>query len=305
MKRSFICAACYFNRNLRYGNSTSRFLQFLVIRTRTYLKKYIYSNIDFINEIGEVEIKLKYAGKMRLVTSDYVDRWLFTGADFEPDTVKLIQKYLSKDDNFLDIGANIGYFSLIASQIVGKRGTVYSFEPTPETISRLHKNIRLNNLRNIQVIENAVSNQKGSVTFKIPSDKIRNSGRSSMRDIEENFFEISVDTISIDLMMDSLKKIALIKMDIEGAEGLALDGMKNLIKRDRPVIIMELSDGYLKQMGYSAEKVLGFLRNQKYKVCEASNRGKEISMEDISGKFQCDILCIPETYRFDNLKKVV
>lgn len=295
MKRNLIFGACYFNRNLRYGNSTNRLLQFLVIRTRTCLKKYIHSSINFINEIGEVEIKLKYAGKMKLVTSDYIDRWLFTGADFEPQTVELIQKYLSKNDNFLDIGANIGYFSLIASRVVGNGGIVYSFEPTPHTILRLKTNINLNNLSNIQIVEKAVSNKNGKSLFKIPSDKIRNSGRSSMRDIEENNFEVTVETICLDSMLDSFKKIAMIKLDIEGAEGLALEGMINLINRDRPRIIMELSDGYLKQMGYSAEKVICFLRNQRYKVYEVSNQEKEISLNDILGKFQCDILCIPES----------
>lgn len=278
---------------MRYGNSNNRLIQFIVIKTRTYLKKFIQKNVNFINQIGEVEVRLKHAGKMKLITSDYIDRWLFTGADFEPATVDLIRKYLSKDDNFLDIGANIGYFSLIAAMQISDRGTVYAFEPTPLTISRLKKNVLLNNLSNIKVIEKAVSNENGIVKFKTPSDSIRNSGRSSMRDIEENFSELTVETVSIDSMLNKLEKITLIKMDIEGAEGLALEGMHKLLERDRPVIILELSDGYLKQMGYSSKMILDFLKNKNYRVYEVSNPQKEVDMKEILEVIQCDILCLP------------
>lgn len=291
LKRKIIFLVCYMNRNLRYGNSTNRFYQFFVIRTRTLLKKYIKSNSGYIDNIGEVKINLKYAGKMNLFTNDYIDKWLFTGADFEPRTVEIIKKYLSEKGNFLDIGANIGYFSLIASRRIGKEGTVYAFEPTPNTISRLKKNISLNNLCNIEVIEKAVSNKAGIVIFKTPSASIRNSGRSSMRDIEEHYITLNVETVTIDSMLNSFKKISLIKMDIEGAEGLALEGMEGLINRDRPVIIMELSDKYLKQMGYSGELVLAFLRDKKYKVYDVCDLANELmnNKPDV----QYDILCIP------------
>lgn len=165
------------------------------------------------------------------------------------------------------------------------------FEPTPNTISRLKKNISLNNLSNIEVIEKAVSNKAGIVIFKTPSAIIRNSGRSSMRDIEEHYITLNVETVTIDSMLNSFKKISLIKMDIEGAEGLALEGMEGLINRDRPVIIMELSDKYLKQMGYSGELVLAFLRDKKYKVYDVCDLANELmnNKPDV----QYDILCIP------------
>ncbi len=293
MRRKTAFLVCYLNRTLRYGKSKSRLLQFIVIRIRTYLKRYIRANIDFINQMGEVEIKLRRAGKMKLSTNDYIDRWLFTGDAYEPETVALIESYLERGDNFLDIGANIGYFSLIASRKIDKDGIVYAYEPTPLTIKRLETNLALNKITNVKVVEKAVSNKNEIVTFRTPCDVVRNSGRSSMRSIEENFSEFKVETVTIDSMLNQLKKIRLIKMDIEGAEGLALEGMQGLLERDRPIIIMELSDAYLRQMGYSSELVLIFLRDNNYNVYSTSDLENKIDLSVYLDKFQCDILCLP------------
>lgn len=294
IKRPLLFFACFLHRNLRYGNSTNRLFQFFVIRSRFYLKQYINKNIEAVNNIGEVTIRMKHAGKMKLYTNDYIDRWLFTGADFEPSLVSLVRKYLSKNDNFLDLGSNIGYFSLIASNIVKENGTVYAFEPMPPTIERLKANIALNKINNIQIIKKAASNKSGIVRFKTPSDKIRNSGRSSMRTIEENFIELDVEMVAIDSMLDDIKKIRLIKMDIEGAEALALEGMAGLISRDRPVIIMELSDLFLKQMNSSSLAVLNILTNHSYKMFRIQDSITELTPEMNLFEKQYDILCVPE-----------
>src|SRR5882762_3283893 len=141
MTKPVLSLLCFINRNLRYGNSKSRVIQFLVIRTRTFAKKKIEKSINIINDFGNRQIWLRHAGWMNLSTNDYVDRWLYTGADFEPHIVRLVTCILKKGDCFLDLGANIGYFSLIASRCVGPSGKVYAFEPTPKTIDKLKRNI--------------------------------------------------------------------------------------------------------------------------------------------------------------------
>jgi len=257
------------------------------------LKNYISKNIETIQRVGDVVIKLDHAGKMKLNTGEYIDRWLFSSADFEPLIVDLIKKFLSTNENFLDLGANIGYFSLIASRRIGVNGTVYAFEPTPSTLEQLTENIRLNNLNNIKIFKKAVSNTNGFSTFKTPAGTVRNSGRSSLRLIEEASTEIKVETVTIDSMLDQLEKIKVIKMDIEGAEGLALDGMVGLIRRDRPIIIMELTDHFLRQLGYSSELILLFFRNQDYKIFSLKDAVEEIFPESNFRDQQLDILCIP------------
>jgi FkbM family methyltransferase len=293
MKELLLPIACSINRNLRYGNSKNRILQYIVIRTRFYLKKFIHDNSDLVNHLGLKQIKLAHAGKMELQTNDYIDHWLYTGADFEPHVVSLFLKLINKGNNVLDIGANIGYFSLIASRIVGSIGTVYAFEPTPSTIQKLQKNIQLNNCSNIKVYQKAVSESNGKAIFKIPSDTIKNSGRASFRDIEENYTSVEVETIHLDSILSELEPIQLIKIDIEGAEAMALMGMVQLIERDLPVFIMELSDFYLKQLGSSATFILDFFRERNYRVFINGEGLQELNQNIVLKEYQYDILCIP------------
>jgi FkbM family methyltransferase len=285
---------CYLNRTLRYGNSSNRYLQFIVIRSRTYLKGCIRRNISTVNSLGVKKIYLAYAGSMELYTNDYIDRWLYTGADFEPHVVNLYLKILREGSNVLDVGANIGYFSIIASRLVGQSGKIYSFEPSPNTLIRLKRNISLNKFKNIIIYPKAVSEKVGFVVFKIPSDTVQNSGRSSFRDIEENSIEVEVPTINIDSLLQEIISISLVKMDIEGAEAMALIGMQKLIERDSPIFIMELSDAYLKQLGASAISVWDFFKCRDYKVFNAGNGLSALLESDLKLDMPFDILCIPQ-----------
>ena len=304
MNQYLVSLACYFNRSIRYGNSENRVLQFIVIRIRTNLKSFIARNTELINNLGSKKIKLAHAGRMELQTSDYIDHWLYTGGDFEPHVVRLFLKLLKKGNNVLDIGANIGYFSLIASRLVGPSGKIYSFEPTPFTFNKFNKNITLNSYANIRVYKKAVSDKSGNASFKIPTGTVKNSGRASLRDIEENNSTVEVKTITLDSILNEIEPIHLIKMDIEGAEAMALKGMINLIKRDQPIFIMELSDYYLKQLGESASYVLDFYRQQAYKIFIAGEEIKEISNDMELKDHQYDILCIPIA-KYDQYKSIV
>ena len=111
-------------------------------------------------------------------------------------------------------------------------------------------------------------------------------------------------TITLDSILNEIEPIHLIKMDIEGAEAMALKGMINLIKRDQPIFIMELSDYYLKQLGESASYVLDFYRQQAYKIFIAGEEIKEISNDMELKDHQYDILCIPIA-KYDQYKSIV
>jgi FkbM family methyltransferase len=293
LKRIVIFLACLVNRNLRYGKSGNRLLQLFVIRLRFLLKQYISRHSGAVNKIGTVKINLKHAGKMELQTNEYIDHWLYTGADFEPHVVRLFLKYLSRGNNVMDVGANIGYFTLIASHLIRDEGIVYAFEPSPANNQKLRRNIELNKIHNVIVSANAVSDTTGIATFSIPSGEIKNSGRSSFRTLEEDCLQLEVKTISIDAELRNYKKIDLIKMDIEGAEARALAGMAELIKRDQPVIIMELSNSYLQQLGSSADAVIHFFLSLEYVIYLAGEEIIQLKSNSQLQNDQYDILCLP------------
>ncbi len=167
----------------------------------------------------------------------------------------------------LDIGANIGYFSLLALNLVGPGGNVTAFEASPYIASILKKNISLNMAigNSFKLHEKAVTDSPGVLTFN--EAKGDHLGISSLRDLgERTNRSISVPAVRIDDLLETIDTIKLIKLDVEGAELLALNGMVSLIKRDRPYIIFELTDAYLKAVCGSKEEVINLLENLEYQL---------------------------------------
>ena len=84
---------------------------------------------------------------------------------YEPSETKTIKTHVKKGDVVLDIGANIGYYTLIFAELVGEKGKVYAFEPDPTNFDLLRKNVEINGYRNITLIQKAVSNKNGKISF--------------------------------------------------------------------------------------------------------------------------------------------
>ena len=162
----------------------------------------------------------------------------------ETDLQSFLSKNLDSGDTAFDIGSNIGYTSILTSKIVGENGHVYSFEPINENFLILEKNIKLNNCKNISIINKALSNKNGEVEFVIP-DNGESLSMSSMVWVKKSYNTKKqlVKTISVDndsKLRDLSPKI--IKIDVEGAEGLVIEGMQNLISRCRPYIYIECTN---------------------------------------------------------------
>jgi len=167
---------------------------------------------------------------------------------------------LKESDNFLDIGANIGYYSLIASKKIGNYGRVYSFEPSNREFKRLLKNIELNNCSNIIPTNIALSNSNSEIDFSIAQG---HTGLNSIIIEDMSVKKISqvVKTMSLDNYFNSEnKKFNLVKIDVEGAELLVLEGMKSILK-DRRVskIIIEITPRFFRCFGYKKEDIYSYL----------------------------------------------
>jgi FkbM family methyltransferase len=159
----------------------------------------------------------------------------------------------------VDVGAHIGYFALLAAQLVGERGRVFAFEPMPTTYQLLTMNIKANGLKNIIPIQKAVWNKSGTATFTIRPDSL---GESFLGDHGYGK-RTEVETICLDdFLADFGSRVDFIKMDIEGAEFTALGGMKNILAvNPRLTMITELNPAALRAMGASRQAYLGKLTN--------------------------------------------
>jgi len=140
---------------------------------------------------------------------------------------RIIQEYLAKGDTFVDIGAHFGYFTILASQIVGPNGKVLSFEPFPANFEYLQKNIELNNLENVSAYYRGLwdSSTKKGILETVPN---------MARIVEGNDIEmIALDSLDVNPKM--------IKMNIEGSEPFALRGMTRTLEKYKPILLLEFN----------------------------------------------------------------
>jgi len=188
------------------------------------------------------------------------------GEGWEASTSAIFERVVKEGDIIVDLGANIGYFTLLAAKIVGGKGRVYSFEPEPRNYNYLLKNIELNDYKNVVPVQKAVADKVGKTRLYIcPYD----SGHHTINQYqgikkykpdvsinEKDFVEVEMITLD-DFFGDKDQSINVIKMDIEGAEMLAFLGMARIIKKNKNLkIFMEFFPLLIREMGSSPEEFI-------------------------------------------------
>jgi FkbM family methyltransferase len=172
---------------------------------------------------------------------------------------ELIDSLISSEDWVIDIGANIGDYTMIFSNLVGPKGRVIALEPVPKTFELLAANAQLFPFQNVTLINMAASDISSIVCISIPffQSGLQNYYQAS---ISENSADLSVMSIPID-SLSIPHSIKLVKIDVEGHELQVLHGMINLINRDYPTLIVETNskhvEEYLGNIGYTKEIING------------------------------------------------
>jgi len=187
---------------------------------------------------------------------------------WEKFETQLIKEMIKPGMVIVDCGANIGYYSLITAKITGKYGKVYAFEPDPDNYQLLVDNIKNNGFTNIIPIKKAVSNKSGR--RKLFSDE-KNFGNISFSEdnINEKILSIYAETISLDDYFKNIvnnSKVDFIKMDVEGAEGLIMEGAKNILISNDLKIFMEFSPNRITNIGVDPLKLLNNLQKYGFKI---------------------------------------
>ena len=155
----------------------------------------------------------------------------------EGDVHDFIFNNLKHGDIFVDVGTNVGYYTILASRLVGVDGKVFAVEPVPSTVKVLKLNVRLNGAENVTVIDKAGWNARTKLKLKISMGEF---GLSSH--FRNDGLEVEVDAIPLDEMLahTNLSRIKLIKIDVEGAEFEVLQGLTETLKCTK-FVILELS----------------------------------------------------------------
>lgn len=205
----------------------------------TYSLFYAVSNMIY-RDGNAVTVQLGPAAGYRWRHYHCYQPWMALGL-YEPEVAQLIYHSLKPGDVFYDIGANAGYFTLIAAKAVGSTGKVIAFDPVPKNVETVNEQIKLNKLQDRASIEPlAISNFNGPVELLIPS---RNAN-AHLADVEAPHVAnsggtiVDVTCVSLDHYISQHIRPTLIKMDIEGAEVKALKGATQLLAGLNPPIFL-------------------------------------------------------------------
>jgi len=195
---------------------------------------------------------------------NYLTPLIVKTGEYEPTETRLTRSILKKGDVFIDVGANIGWYSVHAAKIVGSDGQVIAFEPEPNNLDLLRRNVAANGLSNVVVDSRGLSNEVGS--FKLFLEK-NNLGMHSLIMEHDGQKYIDVQTIRFDDYWAGKGPIKLVKIDTEGAEGLIVDGMRDTLKTQKNLeLIMEFAPHRLRKSGFDPDQLLSDLYAMGYKA---------------------------------------
>lgn len=216
-------------------------------------------------------------------TDSIVSPMLLRDGYFEPYETTLIESVVKPGDVVLDIGANIGYYTLIFARLVGEQGRVYAFEPDPTNFQLLKKNIRANGYHNVVFINKAVAEVSGPLSLYLCPD---NKGDHRIFASEDDRNAIPIQATTLDEhFTDYQGKIDFIKMDIQGSEGRAVRGMQKLLRKHRDVkIITEFWPAGLRRSGIEAKEYLADLEGQGfglYRIDEDEETTESTTSEEL------------------------
>jgi FkbM family methyltransferase len=208
--------------------------------------------------------KTIFGSKIASNVGDILGRYVYYFGVWEPNLTTWIGQRLAPGDVFVDVGANIGYHTLLASKLVGESGKVVSIEAFPPIFALLQKHLSLNRVRNVRAVNCAVWDKEDLVTFYTGSDDLPVTTTAMPRWAAEWGLEkksqVAAKPLSDILDADEIKATRLIKIDVEGAEWRVLSGMTPLLAcgRDDLEIILEVTPSILEAEGKTTQDILDF-----------------------------------------------
>lgn len=237
---------------------------------------------------GSVRRAFRSGVLLDLDLSNLVDHAIFFGTPKEPGWEKLFS--LAKTDAVvMDIGANIGFLTLVFSRIC-THGFVYAFEPSTRNFRSLIRNLSLNHPENVKAFQTALGEKPESKTlyevyaFNSGANRILNTPNENP--LSETVVVDTLDNVAQSL---SLHRLDILKIDVEGFELFVLRGGEKVIQKFQPVLFVELSDENLRHHDFSSKDVVKFIRDLGYKITDA----RTMQPFSLQTKLHADVLCFP------------
>jgi FkbM family methyltransferase len=188
----------------------------------------------------------------------------YSGCDFAD--LRALRRLVQQGSVVLDVGANIGYYSLLFAKW---RAVVHAFEPFPETAHKLRRNLELNPALRVTMWEVALSDHEGSVSMAVPDTT--NCGCNFLVAGSGNIPTTRLDAF---IQNHGLKRLDLIKVDIEGSEMAFLEGAAETIAAFRPRLMIEINPSTLQRFGKTSADLVGLLGTYRYRLATATTIGR-------------------------------
>lgn len=206
---------------------------------------------------------------LHLKPEDYITKILQRDGVFEAPETDLVTRILRPGDTCVDAGCHVGYYTCLLARLVGPTGRVYAFDANPESCLHTSRNLTANLLGNVEVIQAALGDERGSATFYVSTDD--QTGLSSLAPIPRHKEAIVVPQLRLQdfLKERRISRVRLLKLDVEGAEELVLKGLARFLTDGRiDFILMECYDERLGLLNSSTEKLATLLRGAGYQCWE-------------------------------------
>jgi len=245
-------------------------------------------------------------GGARLLWIDLRDRYVSLGClqdQYEIPETRFMRSVLKPTDVFVDVGANVGWYTMLASTIIGEGGHIHAFEPRKPTVDYLQRTVALNDLDNlVSVYPIGLSNEPKAEKLMWGAGSTNGGGASFSRgDISEEMVYQQIEVQPLDCL--SLEHVAVIKIDVEGAEPLVAEGARTTVERDRPIILTEVLPSQLHRVSRcSPDDYISFFLSRGYRgyIVDGVRCGEEVTgFPPDWHKVLVNIAFIPEECPFD------
>jgi FkbM family methyltransferase len=256
--------------------------QFPLRDGKAYLYERLHAGLAPGGRYAVVRLDKGFRMKLDLADPEQLKVY-FYGHYHERYEADLVQRLLTGDDVFWDVGANVGYFTLVAATALANRGQIVAFEPGKNAYARLVSNVALNPYQNIQAFPVAVTDREGEAVLHLLGD-IADSSASLYPAAQAQAGQEVCRTVSLDHWLDSegLRPPNLIKLDAEGAELAVLQGAAGLIQNSPPLFLMEMEEKNLVAAGASKAAVAQYLTGCGYRAAHLS-KGRWYETPDLEG----------------------
>jgi FkbM family methyltransferase len=230
---------------------------------------------DFATRVGAFATRIGVLGSawyevrpglwMRLNARDLIPQTILLEGMWDPILTDLVERSLCPGDVFIDVGAHVGYFTLLAARRVGAAGTVLSIEPNPFALKHLRENVERNRIENVWIEDVACGDARDVTRLYVHTESNTSMASLSGANVAGRR-SVAVSRTTLDRLCEDrgVTRATLVKIDVEGAELSVLRGMSRILSEMQPVIVLELEPRLLRAFETSRDAVATLLQGFGY-----------------------------------------